>query len=62
MPSLTIVHMPEASIYKNDSAVFAQHNIRFTGEASYILAVPEPLLEQILPHDFLRLRSGAADM
>ena len=62
MPSLTIVHMPEATVHKYDSAVLAQHDIRLTREISYILAVPKPLFEQILPHYFLRLCSGTSDM
>lgn len=56
------VHMPEATIYKNNRAVFRQHNIRLTWITLIIFAKAEPMFEQKLPNNLFRLGVNAANM
>ena len=54
-----VVSMPEATVDKDDSAVFAQHDVGMTGESGMVEAIAEAAGKEILAHQYLRARSLA---
>ena len=54
-----IVSMPEATVDKDDSAVFAQYDVGMAGESGMVEAIAEAAGKEILAHQYLRARSLA---
>ena len=48
------VPMPEAAVYKDDRFVFGKHDVRFSGEGSYVQAVTKAIGKQEFSNHHLR--------
>ena len=48
-----IVSMPEATVDKDDSAVFAQYDVGMAGESGMVEAIAEATGKEILAHKYL---------
>ena len=48
-----IVPMPEATVDKDDSAVFAQYDVGMAGESGMVEAIAEATGKEILAHKYL---------
>ena len=46
--------MPEAPVYKDASAIFAQYDVRCARQSLHIDAEPVPMSKEELPHQHLR--------
>ena len=57
----TFMSMPEATVDKDDSAVFAQYDVGMAGESGMVEAIAETTGKEILAHQNLRARSLALD-
>ena len=49
----TFVSMPEATVDKDDSAVFAQYDVGMAGESGMVEAIAEATGKEILAHKYL---------
>ena len=54
-----IVPMPEATVDKDDSAVFAQYDVGMAGESGMVEAIAEATGKEILAHKYLGASSLA---
>ena len=53
------VSMPKAAVDEDDCAVFAQNDVRMTGESGMVEAIAEAAGKEILAHQYLGARSLA---
>ena len=55
----SVMPMPEATVDEDDCAVFAQNDVRMTGESGMVEAIAEAAGKEILAHQYLGARSLA---
>ena len=56
-----VVPVPETAVYEDAGAVFAQHDVRMTGQAGMVESVTEAARKEIFAHNDFRPRVLRAD-